>query len=126
MPYIRRTMHIFIILIMSYKKGHADRPRRSHLSRRVVGVIIACALLFLIWFNAGNEGHLRKTFNSLSKQKEQSPALASVSDERSDVDAQSRNAISHLKNTFSQAPNPTLPPPDNEEYMAMCMAGEYL
>lgn len=119
--------YIIILLIMTYKKVHSDGLGGSHLSKRVVGVIIFCVLLFFIWFNAGDEGRLRNTFTSLSKQAKQSAAsavIAPAGDNRPDVDAQLRNATFPAKNISSQAPFPTLPPPDIEEYMAICMAGE--
>ena len=72
---------------------------------------------------------MRNTLISLSKEAEQSAAsavIAPAGDNRSDDDAQSRNAAFPAKNVSSQTPFPTLPPPDIEEYMAICMAGGYL
>lgn len=114
---------------MAHKKVHSDRLGRICLSRRAVGILVACALLSLVWYNAGNGRLLRENFNSLSKQAEKYAAPAAIvpdSDDRPDVDAQLRNATLPPKNVSSQAPFPPLPPPDIEEYMAISMAGEYL
>lgn len=164
-------------------------PGTPHLSKRLVGFVVACALLSLIWFNAGSEGKLRKTYSSLSKQAQQSPTSAAsalagekqsdvhakphnattsstnisdaqdvdaqphnvkvttssknfsdeqpdvdtqpqnvttpptdVSDEQPDFDFQPHNITYPPTNLLSQPPFPTLPPPDDEEYMAICMA----
>ena len=99
------------------------------LSKRVVSFVIACALLSLIWFNAGSEGQLRKTYKSLSKQAVKTTAsavAALVSNKSSDVDVQMHTDTSPTAHNFSQAPFPKLPPPDVQEYMAICMAGKYL
>lgn len=147
-------------------------PATPHVSKRLVGFIVACALLSLIWFNAGSEGKLRKTYSSLSKQAQQSAASAAsalagnkqsdvdvkphkattpptnisdtqdvdakidnvnvataptnISDGQPDVDTRPHNVTISPTNHLSQAPFPTLPPPDDEEYMAICMAGEHL
>ena len=100
---------IIVLLIMAYKHGRADRPARSQLLKRVVGVVIACALLSLIWFDAAARA-----------------ASALTGDERLDVNAQLHNVTIPSRKNLSHAPFPTLPPPDNEEYMAICMAGNYL
>lgn len=175
---------------------------RAHLLKRVVAVIIACALLSLIWFNADNEGQLqgrlRKTYDSLSNKPAKQSAASTVSaltseeqpgnnarphnvmtpptigsheppnvnaqphnvntlpinvsNEQPDVDIQLHNTQPHNVTTppanisgkpsgidvqlhnvttpsisvSSPAPFPPLPPPDDEEYMAICMAGEHL
>lgn len=120
---------IFILLIMARKNTHTYRPARSHLLKRVVGFVTACALLFWIWFNAGSEGQLRKSFGPLSKQAEtpSTPAASALAgDQQPDVDAEIHKVTTPSRNISSQAPFPTLPPPDNEEYMAICMAGKYL
>ena len=114
---------------MAQNKVHSNRLGRSHLSKRVVGVIVLCILLFLTWFNAGNEGRLRNTFTFLYNAAEQSAssaAIISAGDNRPDVDGKLRNATIPAKNVSLQTPFPTLPPPDIEEYIAICMAGEYL
>ena len=120
---------IFILLIMARKNAHTSRPARSYLLKRTVGFVTACALLCWIWFNAGSEGQLRKTFSPLSNQAEtlSTPAASALADvQQPDVDAQLHRVTTPSRNLSSQAPYPTLPPPDNEEYMAICMAGKYL
>lgn len=165
-------------------------PVRIHVSNRVIGFLIFCALLSLIWFNAGSQAQLRQTYTSLYKQAKQSAAASAlatdkrpdvdtqphnvttrpinlfdeephvdakpynvlipsknVSHERPDVDAQSHKVTTPPKDVFgeqpdvdaqssnfttpstnisSPAPFPPLPPPDDEEYMAICMAGEHM
>ena len=150
-------------------------PATPHLSKRLVGFLVACALLSLIWYNAGSEGKLRKTYKSLSKQAQQSAASTAtavsvlagnkeldddvkpkkittpptnisdaqdvdaqihnvnvttaplnISDGQPDVDSQPHKVTILSTNFSSQAPFPLLPPPDDEEYMAICMAGEHL
>ena len=106
-------------------------PARSHLpSRAVVLVLVACALLSLIWSNANGGEQLRKTYESLSKQAKQSTASTvssltvpstSISDKQSDAVPHDVPALS-----ISPEPFPPLPPPDDEEYMSICMAGEHL
>ena len=96
--------------------------------KRVVGFVCACVLLSLLWYNFGNGGQLRKTFGSLSKQAAESdvsaaPALAG--DRRPGFDAQLHHVTTPAKNISSLTPFPTLPPPDNDEYVAICMAGQY-
>lgn len=161
-------------------------PVRIHVSNRVIGFLIFCALLSLIWFNAGSQAQLRQTYTSLYKQAKQSAAASALaSDKQPDVDAQPHNVttrpinlfdeephvdakpynvlipsknVSHERpnvdaqshkvttppkdvfgeqpdvdaqssnfttpstNISSPAPFPPLPPPDDEEYMAICMA----
>lgn len=119
---------IIILLIMAHKKAHSDRLGRSYLSNRVVGIIVTCALVSLVWFSAGNARHLRETSSALYKQAEQSAASAALipaGNDRSDVDARLRNATLPAKNVTTPAPFPPLPSPDIEECMAICMAGEY-
>ena len=100
---------IIVLLIMAYKHGHVDRPARSQLLKRVVGFVIVGALLSLIWFDAA------------------APAASALTgDERLDVHTQLRNVTTPSRKDAPHAPFPTLPPPDNEEYMAICMAGNYL
>ena len=169
---------------------------RLYLLNRLLGVVTFCALLSLMWFNAGSAERYLKTYNS-SKQVKQ-PAAASplagdkqphptsISDEppnfdarpnnvlipsvgvsdvqqdidaqldsvtapststsskqedvdpqkdnvttpsistpnkESDVDAQPHNGTA--PSTSSPSPFPPLPPPDDEEYMSICMAGEH-
>lgn len=106
---------------MAYNNGSSDRIARFHLSKRIIGFVIACALCLLVRFNAGNEGQLRKSYSPLSKQAEKSAASASAGNKQLDV-----IVTTPLSNISSPAPFPDLPPPDNEEYMAICMAGEYL
>ena len=113
---------------MTYPSAHLDRLWRSTLLKRVVGFVCACVLLSLLWFNFGNEGQLHKTFGSLYKQAAESdvsaaPALAG--DRRPGSDAQLHHVTTPPKNFSFLAPFPTLPPPDNEEYVAICMAGQY-
>ena len=156
-------------------------PARYYLSYRVLGLVIACALLSLILFNAGTAKHLRDTYNSLSTQAKQSAAASALagdeqshdvkapptsifeeppdvdaqpqhvkspstsnSNEQLEVDAQLHNATipsttipdpkpdidaqPHNVTTPStsiSSPFPPLPPPDDEEYMSICMAGEH-
>ena len=113
---------------MAHQKGHFDRLWRCFLSKRVVGLVIGCALLCLVWAKAGSGGQLRKTFDSLSKQAAKSAASAAstLAGNKPGFDAQLYNATSYSTNIFAPAPFPTLPPPDYEEYMAICMAGRYL
>ena len=111
---------------MGHQSGHLVRQWRYILSKRVAGFVIACALLSLLWINAGSEGQLRKTFDSMSQQVAQSTASAAsllAGDKRPKLDVQLHNVTTPLVNGSSPAPFPTLPPPDNEEYMAICMAG---
>lgn len=111
---------------MAHQNGHLDRPLRCKPSKRVVCFIIACALLSLLWFNASSEGELRKTLNSLSKQTKKSAASAAsafAGDNLPDFDAQLHKVMIPSGKVSSPAPFPLLPPPDNEEYMAICMAG---
>ena len=120
---------IVILLIMARKNGYTHRPAGSHLLKRVVGFVTACALLSWVWFNAGSKGQLRKTLSPVSKQAETptTPAASVLAgDEQPIVDAQLRKVTTPSRNITSQAPFPTLPPPDNEEYMAICMAGKCL
>ncbi len=179
-------------------------PARPLLSKRVVALVIACALLALIWFNAASKGQFGKTFGHLSKQAKQAAAsnlsvltgkekphslitpLAKIAgeepdvdtqpqnvtdpptsisdkqpnvdaqrhnittppttlfdeepdvdaqphnittppttlfDEEPDVDAQLYNVTALSTNVSSLAPFPPLPPPDDDEYIAICMAG---
>ena len=120
---------ILMLLTMANEVRHSHRRVRSHLSKRVVGLVIACALLSLIWVNAGSKRKLPKTCFSLSKQAEKSAASAApapVGYKQPSLDAQLRNITALPTKSFTSAPFPRLPPPDNEEYMAICMAGEYL
>ena len=124
--YLFVLQSIIILLIMVHINGYSDRPARSFLFKRVVGFITICAVFSLIWFNAGSEGQLRKTYTSVSKQVEKSAASALGREEQPDIDGQLKNVTTPSTNIFLPAPFPTLPPPDDEEYMAICMAGEYL
>ena len=118
---------IIMLLTMAYEGGHSHRRVRSYPSKRVVGLVIACALLSLIWVNAGSKRKLPKTCFSLSKQAEKSAASAAPARyKQPSLDAQLRNITALPTKSFTSAPFPRLPPPDNEEYMAICMAGEYL
>lgn len=110
---------------MAHKKGCSDSPARFHLLKRIVGFVIACALLSLLWLNAGSKGPLGNTYNALSQQTEKPAAPALASQKQSAVDAKPHNVTTHSK-VSSPAPFPRLPSPDVEEYMAICMAGEYL
>ena len=81
-------------------------PARYYLSNRIIGLVIACALFSLIWFNAGTARHLRNTYNSLSKQAKDSAAASalagddvkapptSIFEEPPDVDAQPQHITS--------------------------------
>ena len=112
---------------MAHNNGHSDSPARFNMSKRVVGFVIACGLLCLIWFNTGSEGQLRKTYDILSEKAAKSAASAVsalAGDEQHDVDAQLRNVTDPPMNFSSPAPFPRLPPPDIGEYMALCMAGQ--
>ena len=107
---------------------HLDRRLRYILLNRFVGFVIACAFLSFLLVSAGSEGHLRKTFGTLSKQATKSAVSAApalTGDGRPDFDAQLHDVTTPLIDAASLAPFPTLPPPDNEEYMAICMAGQY-
>ena len=101
----------------------------SKLSKRVVGFVIACGILSLLWFNAGSEGQMRKTYKSLSKQATSTTTAAVAalaSNKPPDLNAQLQNDTTPRPHNAIQPPFPKLPPPDNEEYMAICMAGKYL
>ena len=113
---------------MAYPSADLDRLRRSTLLKRVVGFVFTCALLSLLYFKFGGKGELRKTFDTLSKQAAESdvsaaPALASGRPPA--FDARLHHVTTPSNNISSLTPFPTLPPPDNEEYMAICMAGQY-
>lgn len=111
---------------MGHKNGHLDRLARPNWSKRAVGLVVAGLFLSLIWFNAGSERQLRKTYDDLSQKAAKSAASAApdlAGDERPDVDTQPHNVTIPTQNIFSPPPFPDLPPPDNEEYMAICMAG---
>ena len=100
--------------------GHLDRQWRCTCIKRVIGFVIACGLMCLLRFAAESEGQLHKPFDLLSKQalnSDASAASALSDDKRPNVDAQLPESL---------APFPALPPPDDEEYMAICMAGQYL
>ena len=161
-------------------------PARPLLSKRVVASVIACAVLFLIWFNAASKGQFGKTYNYLSKQAKQAAASnasvltgkekphslithpteiageepdvdtqlrnvtdppttisekqpnvdaqphnvttppTTIFDEEPDVDAQLPDVTASSTNVSSLEPFPPLPPPDDDEYIAICMAGEPL
>lgn len=114
---------------MAHSTGHSDRPPKFYPSKRVIGFIIACVILSLLRFKAGTEGLTRETFKSLLEQPGKPAASATstlAGDEQSDVDAQLDNVTTVSTNPSSPAPFPKLAPPDNEEYMAICMVGEYL
>lgn len=168
---------------------------RLYLLNRLLGVFTFCALLSLMWFNAGNAERYLKTYGS-SKQAKQSAAASalagdkhtqptSIFDEPPDVDARPSNVLNPsagvsdvqpdndaqpdsvtipststsseqvevdpqkdnvttpststpdkepevdaqpqnatTPSTSSPSPFPPLPPPDDEEYMSICMAGE--
>ena len=118
---------VIMLLTMANAGGHSHRRVRSYPSKRVVGLVIACALFSLIWVNAGRKRKLPKTCFSLYKQAEKSAASAApapVGYKQPSLDAQPRNITALPSKTFTSAPFPRLPPPDNEEYMAICMAGE--
>ena len=113
---------------MAHPSARLDRFWRSTLLKRVVGFVFSCALLSLLWFSFGSVGQLRKTSDTLSKQAAESDvsaAPAQAGDRRPGFDAQLHHVTIPSKNISSLAPFPTLPPPDNEEYMAICMAGQY-
>ena len=113
---------------MAYPSAQLDRLWRSTLVKRVVGFVFACVLLSLLWFSFGSEGRLREKFDTLSKQAAESDvsaAPAPAGDRRPEFDAPLHDVTTPSKNISSLAPFPTLPPPDNEEYMAICMAGQY-
>ena len=112
----------FLQRIMAYKSGFLERPARSTLLERIVGFIIACGLFSLICVSSGRNGQLRKTYSILSKQA--GNYGASTGDEQPDGDTPLYNVASLYANISSPATFPKLPPPDNEEYMAICMAGE--
>ena len=114
---------------MATQSKYPDKMMMFKFSKRVVGFLIVCALLSLLWFNAGSEERLRKTYKSLSKQAAKTTASAVatlVSDKLSDADAQLHTDTSPTAHNSSQAPFPKLPPPDVGEYMAICMAGKCL
>ena len=114
---------------MANQSYHLDKLMTFKLPKRVVSLVIVCALLSLLWFNAGSEGQLRKTYKSLSKQAAKTTAsavAASTSNESPNVAAGLHTNTTPTTHSISPAPFPKLPPPDVEEYMAICMAGKYL
>lgn len=101
-----------------------SQPPKFYPSKRVIGFIIACVILSLLRFKAGTEGLTRETFKSLLEQPGKPAASATstlAGDEQPDVDAQLDNVTTVSTNPSSPAPFPQLAPPDNEEYMAICM-----
>lgn len=90
-------------------------PATTLLSKRNIGIATACALLFLMW-----SAQLHNNFSSLSKQGKKS--AASAAEEQAQFDAQFYNVTTPSTGASSPAPFPPLPPPDYEEYMAICMA----
>ena len=118
------------LLIMACDWGHLDRPARYFLSKRAIALVIPCLILFVIWFNTAGEGQLRNDDSHVSKQAEKSAALATsavvTGDQYPDVGAQLHNLTTFSTGISSPAPFPALPSPDNEEYMAICMAGQFL
>ena len=58
-----------------------------------------------------------------AKSHEVTTPSTSNSDKQSDVNAESNKVTTP---SASPAPFPPLPPPDDEEYMSICMAGEHL
>ena len=127
-----------MLLMMAGQGGHLDRPARWMISKRVIGFVVVCALFSLIWLNIGSVGHLRKAYDAISKQAAKSAILAG--DKTPNGGVQLLNpSVSSLQpigaqhdaptpstSISSPAPFPALPPPDNKEYMAICMAGQYL
>lgn len=110
---------------MAYPSAHQDRLWRSTPLKRVVGFVFVCALFSLLWFGFGSKTQLRKTFDRLSKQAAQSAASVLSGDKRPEFDARPHHVTTPSKNVSFLAPFPTLPTPDNEEYMAICMADQY-
>ena len=113
---------------MASPSAHLDRLWRSTLLKRVVGFVFACVVLSLLWFGLGSKGQLRNAFDTLSKQAAESDVSAAptlAGDRRPGFDAPLHHVTTPSKNISSLAPFPTLPPPDNEEYIAICMAGQY-
>lgn len=113
---------------MSPQRGRFDRQSKFFLPKRVATFFIACALLSLIWLSAGSDRQLRKSFSSMSQQVAQSASSAAsalVGDKQSNLGIQLHNITTPSINISSFAPFPPLPPPDDEEYMAICMAGQY-
>lgn len=113
---------------MSLQSGRFDRQPKYFLPKRVAKSVIACALLSLVWLSAGSDGQFRKSFSSMSQQVAQSAssaASASAGDEQSNLGIQMHNITTPSIDVSSLAPFPPLPPPDTEEYMAICMAGQY-
>ena len=113
---------------MSPQRGRFDRQSKYFLPKRVAKFVIACALLSLIWLSAGSDGQLRKSSSSMSQQVAQSTSSAAsalAEDKQSNLGIQLHNMTTPSINNSSLAPFPPLPPPDNEEYMAICMAGQY-
>ena len=113
---------------MAYSSSYLDRLWRSTLLKRVLGFVLACGLLSLLWFNFGGKGQLGKTFETLSKQAAESnvstsPALAG--DRHPGSDERLHDVTTPSKSISSLTAFPSLAPPDNEEYMAICMAGQY-
>lgn len=113
---------------MGLQSGRFDFQSKYFLPKRVAKFVVACALLSLIWLSAGSGRQLRKSFSSMSQQVAQSAASAAsalAGDKQSNLGIQLHNITTPSINVSSLATSPPLPPPDKEEYMAICMAGQY-